>query len=150
MQLNQLQPKTANRHGKRVARGGKRGKTAGRGTKGQKARAGHKMRPEVRDIIKKLPKLRGHGRNRARTVDDGRIVATVVNLKALDLRFENGETVSPATLVAKGLAHRRGGRIPEVKILGTGALTKKLTISGCAISGSARERVEASGGTVAA
>jgi large subunit ribosomal protein L15 len=46
-----------------VARGGKRGKTAGRGTKGQKARAGHKIRPEIRDVIKRIPKMRGRGKN---------------------------------------------------------------------------------------
>ena len=149
MQLNNLQPKTQNRREKRVARGGKRGKTAGRGTKGQKARAGHRIRPEARDIIKKLPKLRGHGKNRAKSVDDSRVKPTVINLSALEVHFEAGETVSPETLLAKGMISRRGGKMPSVKILGTGSLSKKLTVSGCAISGAASESVSKVGGAVA-
>ncbi|HEY4495498.1 MAG TPA: uL15 family ribosomal protein, partial [Candidatus Paceibacterota bacterium] len=60
MQLHQLQRNKKARKGIRVGRGGKRGKTSGRGTKGQKARAGHRIRPEIRDAIKKLPKRRGY------------------------------------------------------------------------------------------
>ena len=66
MQLHQLQPKHSKKRKKIVGRGGKRGKTSGRGHKGQKARAGHRIRPEERDAIKKIPKKRGHGKNRAR------------------------------------------------------------------------------------
>ena len=62
MQLHQLKPKTPQKDRRYVGRGGKRGKTAGRGTKGQKARAGAKFRPEIRDFIKRLPKLRGRGK----------------------------------------------------------------------------------------
>ncbi len=56
MQRHELQPKTPRKRKKLIGRGDK---TAGRGTKGQKARAGHKIRPEIRDFIKTLPKLRG-------------------------------------------------------------------------------------------
>ncbi|MDP2651145.1 MAG: uL15 family ribosomal protein [bacterium] len=63
MQLHELKPKTERKKSKQVGRGGTRGKTAGRGTKGQNARAGHKKRPELRDFIKRLPKLRGRGVN---------------------------------------------------------------------------------------
>lgn len=63
MQLHTLKPKTRSRKSQRVGRGGKRGKTAGRGTKGQNARAGRKKRPELRDFIKRFPKLRGRGKN---------------------------------------------------------------------------------------
>jgi len=80
MQLHQLKRNTPNKKAKRVGRGGKRGKTSGRGMKGQKARAGTSGRPEMRDIIKKIPKLRGHGKNRARTVNAERILPSVVNL----------------------------------------------------------------------
>ena len=73
MQLHELKPTKARKSVKRIGRGGKRGKTSGRGTKGQKARAGNSMRPEMRDIIKKLPKLRGHGKNRALTVNNERV-----------------------------------------------------------------------------
>lgn len=63
MQWNTLKPKTKRKKPKSVGRGGKRGKTSGRGTKGQNARAGRKKRPEIRDFIKRFPKLRGRGKN---------------------------------------------------------------------------------------
>ena len=147
MQSNTLKRTHANITTPRVGRGGKRGKTSGRGTKGQKARAGHKLRPEMRDTIKKLPKLRGHGQNRSRTV---RVKAphTVLNLVALENTFSAGDTVTLAVLSQKGLARSRGGHIVPVKILGAGTLTKKLSISGVTISGTAKAAVEAAGGSV--
>jgi ribosomal protein L15 len=63
MQFHTLKRKTANKKSTQVGRGGKRGKTSGRGTKGQNARAGRKKRPELRDFIKRFPKLRGRGRS---------------------------------------------------------------------------------------
>ena len=63
MQLHTLKSKTRRTKSKQVGRGGKRGKTAGRGTKGQNARAGRKKRPELRDFIKRFPKLRGRGKH---------------------------------------------------------------------------------------
>jgi len=63
MQFHNLKSKTKRKHSRQVGRGGTRGKTAGRGTKGQNARAGRKKRPELRDIIKRVPKLRGRGKS---------------------------------------------------------------------------------------
>ncbi len=63
MQLHNLKKNTGNKKRRQVGRGGKRGKTSGRGTKGQNARAGRKKRPELRDIIKHIPKLRGRGKS---------------------------------------------------------------------------------------
>ncbi|OHA92238.1 MAG: hypothetical protein A3J09_02040 [Candidatus Zambryskibacteria bacterium RIFCSPLOWO2_02_FULL_51_21] len=63
MQFHTLKRKTPNKTSRQVGRGGTRGKTAGRGTKGQNARAGHKNRPELRDVIKRVPKLRGRGKS---------------------------------------------------------------------------------------
>lgn len=63
MQFHNLQAKTKRKYARQVGRGGTRGKTSGRGTKGQNARAGHKKRPELRDIIKRIPKLRGRGKS---------------------------------------------------------------------------------------
>ncbi len=63
MQFNTLKRKTPNKKSKQVGRGGTRGKTSGRGTKGQNARAGRKKRPELRDFIKRVPKLRGRGKS---------------------------------------------------------------------------------------
>ncbi len=147
MQLHTLSPRTKNRKNPPVGRGGKRGKTSGRGGKGQTARAGHKIRPEVRDLIKKLPKRRGYGKNRARSVKTNRISTSVVNLGALELAFKAGETVSPASLVARGLVRRAKGRSPVVKILGTGELTKALVVRGCSLSASALAALTKAGGT---
>lgn len=148
MQLHELQPAIRRQTKKRIGRGGKRGKTSGKGHKGQKARAGNSTRPEMREIIKKLPKLRGHGKNRARTVNAERPVATVVNVAALEAAYENGATVTPATLAAHGIIAKRRGEAQLVKILGMGELTKKLTITGCQVSASAKAKIEQVGGTV--
>lgn len=148
MQLHSLSPRTKNRKNAPIGRGGKRGKTSGRGGKGQTARAGHKIRPEVRDLIKKLPKRRGHGQNRARTVKTNRLSVSAVNLDALEANYKSGETVSPATLLARGLVRRAKGRAPAVKILGTGSLTQALVIKGCTLSVTARAAITATGGTI--
>ncbi len=148
MQLNTISPRTKNKKNPPVGRGGKRGKTSGRGGKGQTARAGHKIRPEVRDLIKKLPKRRGHGKNRARTVRTNRIAVSAVNLSALEKAYTAGETVSPASLVARNLVRRAKGRAPNVKILGTGELGKALVVKGCSVSASARAAIAKAGGTI--
>ncbi len=145
MQHNTLQSPYVRENAKRVGRGGKRGKTSGRGTKGQKARAGHRMRPEMRDIIKKIPKRRGFGKNRGRTVNDGRLDTTAVSLLSLVLAFTDGEEVTPAALRAKGLV-RRG---KSIKILGSGKLDRKLIIKDCAVSLPARASIAEAGGSVA-
>jgi len=63
MQFHNLKRNESNKRARQVGRGGSRGKTSGRGTKGQNSRAGRKKRPEMRDIIKRLPKMRGRGKN---------------------------------------------------------------------------------------
>lgn len=148
MQLHQLQPKTIRKIAKRIGRGGKRGKTSGRGMKGQKARTGNSTRPEMRELIKKLPKLRGHGKNRAQAVNAERVRPVVINLSALNAAFDAGASISPKTLVLRGLIRSEGKRPPTVKILAAGELTKKLTVTGCTLSDAAREKITASGGTV--
>lgn len=147
MQLNTLKAKTPRITSTRVGRGGKRGKTSGRGTKGQNARAGHRKRPEMRDLIKKLPKLRGHGKNRSRTVRP-QITYVPVNLAALEAAFVAGDTVTPVTLAKKGLVTSRAGRIRAVKVLGTGTLTKSLSVSGVVASASAKAAIEKAGGSL--
>ena len=124
-----------------VGRGGKRGKTSGRGGKGQTARAGNKRRPQMRDIIKKLPKLRGYRFQSHITKP------SPVNVGALNA-FAAGSTVSPVTLLEKKLVRKIGGVAPTVKILGTGELNVKLTVSGCTVSTSARTKIEKAGGEV--
>ena len=143
MQLNQLKRTHKNKSSKRVARGGKRGKTAGRGTKGQKARAGHRMRPELRDIIKKLPKNRGY---RTQSFE---VKPQPVNLAVIEKNFSDGDKVTPTTLLGKKLVVKVGGKTPKVKILGTGSISKKIEVSGCTISVSAKTAIEKVGGKVA-
>lgn len=147
MQINTLKAATPRITSMRVGRGGTRGKTSGRGTKGQNARAGHRKRPEMRDLIKKLPKRRGYGKNRSRTVKP-QVVYSPVNLSALENAFAAGDTVSPLTLRKKNLVGSRGGYILPVKILGTGTLTKKLVCVDCFASESAKGAIEAAGGSL--
>ncbi|HEU4677843.1 MAG TPA: uL15 family ribosomal protein [Candidatus Paceibacterota bacterium] len=149
MQLNELKPKAPRKDAKRIGRGGKRGKTSGKGGKGQTARAGGRPRPEMRDIIKRLPKLRGHGKNRARTVRSEKARPVVINLGAIEAVYASGDTVSTGTLMAKGLLASKKGKVPQVKLLGTGELTKKLTVAGVLCSASVRAKIEKAGGTIA-
>lgn len=130
----------------RVGRGGKRGKTAGRGTKGQNARAGRKKRPEMRDIIKKLPKRRGYGKNRSRSVDGSRPTPVPISLDRLEKLFKSGAEVTAKALAEKGAISAR--TMPPIKIVGSGSLTKKLLFKGIAVSASARSAIEKAGGQV--
>ena len=141
MQIHSLKRSHANKKANRVGRAGARGKTSGRGMKGQKARAGHRMRPEIRDLIKKLPKLRGRGVNLNTSVKIKPSVVNVSDLQALS-------AVNPQTLLEAGLIRRVGGKTPKVKILGNGEITSKVAVSGCTVSKIAKEKIEKAGGTV--
>ena len=141
MQSISIKREHPNKKARPVGRGGTRGKTSGRGGKGQTARAGNKRRPQMRDIIKKIPKLRGY---KFKSV---KIKPTVVNVKDLAL-FAAGSVVTPNAIFEKNLVRRTGGLVPVVKILGTGEITIKLTIEGCLVSPSARLKIEKAGGTI--
>lgn len=143
--LHELKPTTTRKKGKTVGRGGTRGKTAGRGTKGQKARAGHRIRPHIRDIIKKLPKLRGRGKNINKTF---RQTYQVVNLDLISMHFEKGANITPSTLLEKGLIKRHQGTLPMVKILGTGKVAASFNFFECQVSATAKTKIEAAGGKV--
>ena len=142
MQLHQIRSKTKHKDKKRIGRGGKRGTYSGRGIKGQKARAGRKMRPEMRDIIKKLPKRRGY---RFTSFNKKPVV---LNLFLLDKYFSDNDKITPKLLFEKGLIKKIKGKTPAVKILGMGELGKKLTIVGCQVSEPAKEKIKKSGGDV--
>lgn len=146
MQIHELKRHNPNKKSRQIGRGGKRGTTSGRGTKGQIARAGHKVRPELRDLIKKLPKLRGRGKNSNRPI--GPQTATVT-LTSLDKIFAAGTTVTPALLLENKLVKPAAGRQPTVKVLATGKLSKKLTIKNCLVSAGAKMAIEAAGGNIA-
>ena len=129
-----------------MGRGGKRGKTSGRGGKGQTARAGHKKYPEIRDMIKRIPKLRGRGKQSLKSFQEG---YTPVNLELIEKHFAAGSTVSPETLLTAKVISLQSGKVPLVKILGRGTLSKNVTVSGCAVSVSVKVAIEKAGGTVA-
>ncbi len=148
MQIHEIKRVHALRKKKLVARGGKRGKTSGKGGKGQTARAGHRVRPAMRDIIKKLPKLRGHGKNRSKSVFY-RGPEAVVNVSLLNV-FSAGEVVNQTSLIAKGLIPSVLGKNPKVKILGNGEITVKVTVEGCSVSETAKSKIEKAGGEVKA
>lgn len=145
MQLHTLKPRTKNKSKMIVGRGGKRGKTSGKGMKGQNSRSGRKKRPELRDFIKRLPKLRGRGVNQFKSFETKPVA---VNIGDIELVFKAGETVTPATLVEKFVIEKMNGVIPPVKILSVGDLTKKVTISGCMVSKETKAKVEKAGGLV--
>lgn len=145
MKLHELSPAAGStKERKRIGRGAGsgQGKTAGKGHKGQKARAGRGMRPGFEGgqmpLQRRLPK---RGFNNIFRQE----VATV-NVSALDAAYENGATVTIEDLVCKGLVKKvlAGG----VKVLGNGDITKSLTVKANAFSASAKEKIEAAGGTV--
>lgn len=142
MQLHHVKATHSRLRARQVGRGGKRGKTSGRGTKGQKARAGHKIRPEIRDVIMRLPKLRGYRFNSRFSA------STPVNLAKIEAHFSNGEIVNLETLLEKGVIKRLAGVTPVVKILSNGEITKKITVKGCSVSAGARAKIEKAGGSV--
>jgi large subunit ribosomal protein L15 len=142
MYLASLQRKTKNQTKKVVGRGGTRGKTSGRGHKGQKARSGNSVRPAVRDMIKKLPKLRGY------RFSSPRKSSFEINTAVLNANFQDGEKVNLTTLTEKNLVPRQA-ITQGVKILARGDISKKLIVEQCTVSASARMKIEEAGGTCA-
>jgi large subunit ribosomal protein L15 len=144
MQLNNLKRTHKWKKQAPVGRGGKRGKTSGRGTKGQNARAGRKLRPEIRDVIMRLPKLRGRGTN---TFVSRFVKPTVVKIGKINATFSAGETVSVKALIEKKILDVKivGGR---VKIVGGGSVDKALKIVGIEMSASVKTLIEKAGGSV--
>ena len=100
------------------------------------------MVPIIRELIKRYPKLKGY---RSKFADD---FSAVVNLDVLEKTSKSGETINPENLLKKGLISRIKGRIPEVKILGTGKLTKELVVEKCKASAIAIEAIKKAGGTI--
>ncbi|MEK7642852.1 MAG: uL15 family ribosomal protein [Patescibacteria group bacterium] len=125
MQLHTLKSNSARKTKIRRGRGGKRGTFSGRGTKGQKARAGRRIYPEMRDLIKKIPKKKGYNQTFA--------PKTIVAVKASIIvrKFKAGETITPKLLVARGVIHRIAGKTPRVKILAPGDLLKSFNVKDC-------------------
>jgi len=139
MQFHRLKPVHKLKRKKRIARGGKRGSYSGRGIKGQKSRAGAKIRPAVRDLMMKFPKKRGRAKHAFKSLFEK---PAILNLADIEKDFKNGEIVSPKTLFEKRLISRKKGALPEVKILGEGEISKKLAFQNILLSKSARAKIE--------
>src|SRR4051794_4738902 len=151
LNLSNLSPAQPREDRKRVGRGlgSGKGRYSGRGIKGQKSRAGsHKMAAGFEGgqtkLFMRIGKLRGNTSADATPVGPFRTYTQPVNLRDLE-RFDAGAEVTPETLVEKGLL--KNTKI-DVKLLGTGEVSKKLTIRVHAISASAREKIEAAGGSI--
>jgi large subunit ribosomal protein L15 len=152
LNLSSLRPAQPRRARKRVGRGlgSGKGRYAGRGIKGQKARSGsHKLPAGFEGgqmpIDMRLGKLRGPTSADAMPIGPFRTFSQPVNLRDLEARFEAGAEVTPETLRERGLIRKL--RV-DVKILGQGELTKQLAVSAHGFSRAAREKIEAAGGTV--
>jgi len=149
--LHSLKPAPGSRKPrKRVGRGegSGTGKTSGRGHKGAGSRAGAKTRVNFEGgqtpIHMRMRKLRGPTMKKSMTFEKFRTHTQPVNLSDLEARFDGGAEVTPDSLREAGLATRRA--VP-VKVLGGGELTKGLTVHAHGFSKTAREKIEAAGGT---
>ncbi len=147
MQLYQLKPTYKKRSRKRIGRGGKKGTYSGKGIKGQKSRSGKKPRVDFAGgdttLSKRLPKKRGTtGKHKTTKKRKGakmnrlriQSMPVILNLKDIEQKFNSNEIVSPRNLLNKKLIGKIKGRVPKVKILGQGELTKKLQFKGVRLS----------------
>ena len=150
--LHTLQPAPGSRRNrKRVGRGegSGTGKTSGRGQKGAGSRSGSKTRANFEGgqmpIHMRMRKLRGPHMKKSMPFEMFRTHTQPVNLADLNARFEGGADVTLEALREKGLGKRSG---VKVKVLAKGELTKALTVHAHGFSATARERIEAAGGSV--
>ncbi len=144
MKLHQLP--SSHKKTQRIGRGGKRGTTAGRGTKGQRSRSGHRIRPAERDLIMRIPKRRGF-RNKPKS--DTTKVFNLDDLgAALKLHAKGTEPVALTKdfLTVAGLLGKNFKGV--VKILGNGVITTAVAVKGIEVSASAKAKIEKAGGNI--
>ena len=152
LNLSNLKPAQARKDRKRIGRGlgSGKGRYSGRGIKGQKSRSGsHKMRPGFEGgqnpLYMRLGKQRGPYSKDAMPMGPHRTSTAPVNVATLEERFDAGAEVTPESLVEKGVLKNTR---TDVKILGNGELKKKLAVTAHAVSATAREKIEAAGGSI--
>jgi len=139
MRLHELRSKTKQSSKKRVGRGGKRGTYSGKGQKGQKSRAGHKIRPGQRDVLLRTPKLKGF-KNKPKKTPARAISLSVID--AIESPKISFEILRVLNIVS--------GRVTRVKIVGSGSITNAKEIVGIPVSASAKKKIEDAGGSVSA
>ena len=146
MQLHQVIRNPSKKRAQRIGRGGKRGSYSGRGVKGQKSRAGRRIRPAVRDLIIRIPKRRGF---RNKPLSEEAVVISVGELrkKLAPLQAEKKEfLVTREVLQSVGIlpAQFRG----RVKILGDGEIDFPIAVQRLPVSASAKGKIEKAGGRI--
>lgn len=138
--LNQIQQKHKRKIKKIIGKGGKKGRASGRGMKGQKSRTGRKIRPQIRDLLKRIPKLRGY---------DARLIkrrpVEVVNFNIISKHFKQGDTINKKSLFEKGLIKSQNN---IVKVLSNGDLKASFTLEGIKYSKQAKEKLIKSGSKI--
>jgi large subunit ribosomal protein L15 len=142
MQLHQLKPIHKGKKRKQVGRGGAHGHYACSGVAKRGRTRGGKLKPVIRELIKKYPKLKGY---KFKSIFDK---PAVFNLDILEKNFDSGAVVSPITLKEKRILRAVDGRIPKVKILGGGELKKNLIFENCSVSKTAEEKIKKAGGEI--
>jgi len=143
MQIHNLKRKHKNKKDRIVGRGGKHAKTSGRGGKGQTARAGNKRRPELRDIIKKLPKNRGYRFN------SFEIKPVCISLDKIIKFYPTGGIVNPESLLKLKVIKKKKGWLPKIKILNSNTdVIVKIQLFKCLVSDVVKEKILKAGGEV--
>ncbi|HOK17475.1 MAG TPA: uL15m family ribosomal protein [Candidatus Paceibacterota bacterium] len=142
MQIHQLKKTYKTQKKKRIGRGGKRGNYSGRGMKGQKSRAGHKIKPQIRETILKFPKKRG--------VKFQKIVKKPVTVLLSDIqgKIQGDAVINPKRLKKSGLVEIPKGERRQIKILGSNELKYKYKIENCLVSQKAKESILKAGGEI--
>ena len=143
MNLNSLQVGQRRKKPQRIGRGGKRGTTSGRGQKGQKSRAGRKLRPAARDLVIRISKRRGF-RNKPKSAKPLTLNLTDLNRRAIILgKNAKIDRTVLAELGVISLSYQ--GRI---RILGNGLISVPVTVQGLEVTQGAKEAIQKAGGSV--
>lgn len=142
MQIHQLRKNYKTKKKKRIGRGGKKGNYSGRGMKGQKARAGHKIKPQIREMILKFPKKRGV---KFQKISEETIPVLLSDIKR---KIKANSVITPKKLEKLGLINNPKGKKKPVKILGSAELEYSYTIRDCLVSKKAKESILKAGGKI--
>jgi len=138
MIINELKIKSKKRGIKRIGRGGKRGTYSGRGQKGQKSRSGHKIRPAERDLLQRIPKMRGFKNKPKKESSFPLNIDKIEKLGLVEISISSLKEVGVLSSKFKG----------KVKILGKGEIKKTVVVKNIAVSKEAKNKIEKAGGKV--
>ncbi len=142
MQIHQIRSNNKSSKKRKVGRGGKRGTYSGRGIKGQKSRAGSKIKPQIREMVLRFPKRRGVSFNSLKKE------SLVIKLNDVVKVFPEGGVINLNKLKKAGLIKKIKGEIRPVKILGAIPLSKKYIIKNCLVSEKVKEAIIKAGGKI--